>query len=1493
MEVVTATPNGNSPFHNHDVREWSRLDRLTGVLERARLESDHWTASTNNATHKYGKVVDSRARTTSDGNQLAQAQRQLEVFQSHHQSGGSTSSGGSTTCTSSRLQVIKTQTAVVSSNSSRWSQQPQNIARSSSKTTVQQSSSISSSTVSKDNDSRNGAVVDGKKDTVLQGFDSLQLALNPLDLSSQKSKASVGRSVGRRPPSRSRLKEDTSAASTTITTAASSSHQHQTSSAAATAFRIQTTTAATNLHRVSRLCHQIHDTAVKSTFAKTAALLLHEPREDGDGSVEITEIESGSETNKSSLSRTKSTSSEDLHEKANRSTEDLEDLEQLQNWRRTSKLRRSLQYPNRQQKSGNHRPLDLPENKGNVRKIREDLETGRRLSTALRGNNVDLDALDQILQSISSSSSVQSDVPERDTDLIVAKKTKKSSFVTVESIKDMRSRLRRTSSPILPDREDADDGIVTEELPKPSDLITAMEGSQSRVRSYVYGMETMLGKGTNVSGTGSLESRTKQLNGNSALRNEDWYSRRKSYGFEQVHDNAEDENSIALKTKNRVESSTDSGICRSTEIVVVPAATKVSCDSNSSDNELDLAFNKNRKYSSYTKLDKKDTMLEIDENPFSSRKATEELANIWNKRASSLGRDTYSSNSPTSDCSLFPTKLRSDTSSWINSDSERDSSKSTTVINDDFKYSFNNTKHSDFTDDDTLANKRNNKKVEFCKTEVHFVADSGRVNIVETDEKPPPTQNFRRRRRNTGNFNLEELKKTGVPVLRFGDTTYEKTLFGDLEDTQTENNSADEGVYESVQLYNDPPVSSGVVTVNINTPHYDYEEDQKENYENGTPRGILKNKPVKPKPYILGDSSLTLSETPAKSWTENPIWRSTVTVRNTFYDKNATSSDNNDVSSDNERSDYGKLLRQQLRPSNGIGEMKRNSENFDLLRGRHSPVDLRRSSWSVADRVKKVEDLQWTENKGYSTKINIGNGEATVVENRHPTWPRRDEVSGQNYSKLTPERDVASEPETKSKLRAEKSYSPQIIRRPSPIVANQSRPLKSSEYLSSPVLVQPSQIKNVPHEATDNKITAKTTTVKKTATKSVEVLRQPKKSQMAYFGVDVSPTTLRKNKANAAISPPTKLSEKPDLLQFSSKVDNYASKSYKRNVPAKPSNGHIYENLTSADRNKKFHPVKREFDSKILEELTKAADEILQAVNGYTDEERHNRFSTEDEDARKFNPETLETISEIKSVHNKTQQHHLKSTTSSRLKQASSTSSIDSISRECLNSIHIPRSKPSSITSTSKSIDYKYRSKKSPSSVTSDVANKSQTKARRLQRASSREALLQSHGSSSEDLAINVEMPTRKPRLVKRTKTTQLIMSNGLEIKKLSPVEKKQEPIRRKPEERVPMGVPEIRHKTAVSTIRSTAEKVAANKERAKQRNEDVKKKPSNTRRDHNKGITSSRTTVTSTNAADPRGVRSSAGREYNNHSSAPYRSVTSANIPFVKKPHKSDGLTK
>lgn len=64
MEVVPIRLSGDNnpnssvglPFSRRNVEEWSRIDRLTGMMETAKIETDHWTARSNNAAHNYGKV---------------------------------------------------------------------------------------------------------------------------------------------------------------------------------------------------------------------------------------------------------------------------------------------------------------------------------------------------------------------------------------------------------------------------------------------------------------------------------------------------------------------------------------------------------------------------------------------------------------------------------------------------------------------------------------------------------------------------------------------------------------------------------------------------------------------------------------------------------------------------------------------------------------------------------------------------------------------------------------------------------------------------------------------------------------------------------------------------------------------------------------------------------------------------------------------------------------------------------------------------------------------------------------------------------------------------------------------------------------------------------------------------------------------------------------------------------------------------------------------
>ncbi|XP_011308989.1 uncharacterized protein [Fopius arisanus] len=86
MEVVLSSSghfgDDDTPFRNEEIREWSGVDEITGMLEQARVETGHWRAFTNGSAHSYGKVVDSRQRNTVDGTVIQKARRQVEVFQS-------------------------------------------------------------------------------------------------------------------------------------------------------------------------------------------------------------------------------------------------------------------------------------------------------------------------------------------------------------------------------------------------------------------------------------------------------------------------------------------------------------------------------------------------------------------------------------------------------------------------------------------------------------------------------------------------------------------------------------------------------------------------------------------------------------------------------------------------------------------------------------------------------------------------------------------------------------------------------------------------------------------------------------------------------------------------------------------------------------------------------------------------------------------------------------------------------------------------------------------------------------------------------------------------------------------------------------------------------------------------------------------------------------------------------------------------------------------
>lgn len=115
-----------------------------------------------------------------------------------------------------------------------------------------------------------------------------------------------------------------------------------------------------------------------------------------------------------------------------------------------------------------------------------------------------------------------------------------------------------------------------------------------------------------------------------------------------------------------------------------------------------------------------------------------------------------------------------------------------------------------------------------------FLFVTGRVNIVETDGKPPSTNNFRRRRRISAPASSLDTVVSG-PLMHFGD---EK-----LVDRNVDKFTENEVKVLTMEQSRIDEVSS---TSTINR-----EEDDEDEI---SLRGILKNKPIKPRPYHLGEN---------------------------------------------------------------------------------------------------------------------------------------------------------------------------------------------------------------------------------------------------------------------------------------------------------------------------------------------------------------------------------------------------------------------------------------------------------------------------------------------------------------------------------------------------------------------------------------------------------------------------------------------------------------
>ncbi|CAB3371120.1 Hypothetical predicted protein [Cloeon dipterum] len=651
MEVVQRT-GGDSPFGRRDVEEWSRLDELTGMLEHARVQTDQWAGiDAQGGSHKYGKkVVD--ARKTGEKGQHLQRQ-QLEVFQSKVAGGA--------------LQMVKSQT------SSAWSAHGSR--------TTGTSTTVSSRTRWSSRSQSTASAAPLEQPAITENFAGLELKINPIDVSTLKMKASVGRSgaIGsRRPPSaRSR--------------------------------------------RLSASKSGGPDSKPVVEEPDSSADESPEPRslkfEELKQSLKLGEI----------LGRRLSKSS---------STDDLpvgdpgRDSDDSGSWRRGARVRRSLQFSSK--------------------------EDG---STC--------------------------------TPMVVA--TKRHSFVTVESLRDVRSRLKHF------DPDDLDFGGPTSILHKKDDGVNSSSGL---VRAVEHSNKIMASSTT--TSFGSVSGKTE----------DDWLAL-KSELIEPLSLQV-DKNRTVVTLNEQLQS----------KELVSPTKKRF--------NESFAFFrgglspdNLSPTRKTFPARQNMITIPIIFQQESSAKEAERKrfsLRSVVDSEGSPQDAESLGWVSKRQLDGLAPLKRRSWAGDSTLFGQYRDDDKTTSLVS---AIETEEISHSS-----SSSHIKKNKRVEFCKTEVHFAAESGKFNIVETDEKPPPSNNFRRRRRShpVANSPAENpppqvAQKPPLPELRFGDTVYEKemlTAINESKQSELEKSSVKVAVVES-KAEPAPEQSKQITATAINRPSPSFE----------------------------------------------------------------------------------------------------------------------------------------------------------------------------------------------------------------------------------------------------------------------------------------------------------------------------------------------------------------------------------------------------------------------------------------------------------------------------------------------------------------------------------------------------------------------------------------------------------------------------------------------------------------------------------------------
>lgn len=145
------------------------------------------------------------------------------------------------------------------------------------------------------------------------------------------------------------------------------------------------------------------------------------------------------------------------------------------------------------------------------------------------------------------------------------------------------------------------------------------------------------------------------------------------------------------------------------------------------------------------------------------------------------------------------------------------------------------------------------KRVKFCKTEIHFTAETGRICIVETDSKPPAMKLQRRNR-----YRAHSIERTSChPKLTNGTSELVETTAAVNERISSSMSTPPkigQTVSQTAIVSRSEPMQSSVDDIDANGV---------ESIEDEV-RGILKNRLVKPKTYLFGENYNT--ENSAKFW---------------------------------------------------------------------------------------------------------------------------------------------------------------------------------------------------------------------------------------------------------------------------------------------------------------------------------------------------------------------------------------------------------------------------------------------------------------------------------------------------------------------------------------------------------------------------------------------------------------------------------------------------